>query len=142
MSKVVSDLTYISRCGAQYRNRELEPLGLSARQSSSLLEICNTPGISQDALARRVALNKSNITRQLAGLEEEGLVERTTCPKDKRVTRLYPTEKAMEMLPKIRSVTKAWEDYLTEEFTQEELQALEEIVARMKKKAIDWMEAD
>lgn len=142
MSKVVRDLTFISRCGARYRNRELEPLNLSARQSASMLVICDHPGISQDALARRVALDKSNITRQLAVLEESGLVQRTPCPKDKRITRLYPTEKANEVLPQVRSVAQAWEKYLTEDFSEEELDVLEGLVDRMKQKARQWMEAD
>lgn len=142
MSKVVWDLTFISRCGARYRNRELEPLGLSARQSASLTVICDQPGISQDALARRVALDKSNITRQLAVLEENGLVERTTCPKDKRITRLYPTEKALKILPQVHSVAQAWAAYLTEDFSVEELQLMESLTQRMKQKALQWMEAD
>ena len=142
MSQIVRDLSFISRCGARYRSRALEPLGLTARQSVSLLEICHDPGISQDALARRVALDKSNITRQLAGLEENGLVERTTCPKDKRITRLHPTEKALEILPEVRHAAQVWAAYLTEEFTEEELQVMEALVARMKQKALQWMEAD
>lgn len=142
MSQLVRDLSYISRCGACYRNRELEPLGLSARQSASMLVICDHPGISQDGLARRVALDKSNITRQLAVLEENGLVERIPCSRDKRITLLYPTEKTNALIPQIRGVALAWEKYLTEEFTQEELSLMEGLVARMKQKAQQWMEVD
>ena len=142
MSKVVKDLTFVSRCGARYRNRELEPLGLTARQSLTLQEICSHPGISQDEIAHRVALDKSNITRQVAILEENGLVLRTPCTKDKRITRLNPTEKALELVPQIKAVAKAWEEYVTEEFSPEELQILEGLLSRMKQRARQWMEED
>ncbi len=142
MSKVVKDLTFVSRCGARYRNRELEPLGLTARQSLTLQEICSHPGISQDEIAHRVALDKSNITRQVAILEENGLVLRTPCTKDKRITRLNPTEKALELVPQVKAVAKAWEEYVTEEFSPEELQILEGLLSRMKQRARQWMEED
>lgn len=142
MSKVVKDITFVSRCGARYRNRELEPLGLTARQSLTLQEICSHPGISQDEIAHRVALDKSNITRQVAILEENGLVLRTPCTKDKRITRLNPTEKALELVPQIKAVAKAWEEYVTEEFSPEELQTLEGLLGRMKQRARQWMEED
>ena len=142
MSKLIQDLTFISRCGARYRNRILEPLGLTARQSLSLLQICKEPGISQDMLAQRVALDKSNITRQLTVLEENGLVERRTCQKDKRIFRLHPTEKALELLPNIRSASQSWEQLVTQELSGEKRQILEQALAIMKEKARQWMEVD
>ena len=99
MSKTVCYLSQIARCGIQYRNRRLEPWGISTRQASLLMEICATPGVSQDTLAKRIFLNKSVFARLLADLEEQGLVERPTCQKDRRVVRLHPTEKALQLLP-------------------------------------------
>ena len=142
MSKLIQDLTYISRCGARYRNRLLEPLGLKARQSLTLVTLCEEPGISQDALAQKVALDKSNVTRHLTTLEESGLVERRSCTKDKRITRLYPTAKALELLPQIRSAAQAWEQLVTQELSREELEVLERTLAIMRQKATAWMEVD
>ena len=142
MSKLIRDLSFVSRCGARYRSRELEPLGLRARQSLSLIAVCENPGISQDALARRVALDKSNITRQLSILEESGLVERRSCQNDKRIIQLFPTDAAIALLPKIRSAAQAWEQYITEDFSPDELLLMEKLVGRMKEKAQQWMEVD
>lgn len=142
MSNLIQDLTYISRCGARYRNRLLEPLGLTARQSLSLVQICKEPGISQDALAHKVALDKSNITRQLAVLEDNALVERRSCQKDKRIIRLYPTPKALSLLPQIRSAAQAWEQLVTQELSGEERELLARTLARMRDKAQAWMEVE
>lgn len=140
MAKIIRDITYIARCGSQYRNRQLEPLGLTGRQAGSLIAICNHPGISQEQLGKQVVLNKSNITRQLAGLEEMALVERRPSPTDKRVMQLYPTEKTLELLPRIRQVYRDWREYLLDGMTEEEQALLEKALTRIKDRAGQWME--
>ncbi len=138
MSKIVCYLTHIARCGGQYRNRRLEPWGIRARQASLLLEICATPGISQDTLARRVFLDKSVVARTLSNLEEQGLVERPTCQKDRRVIRLHPTEKALQLQPQLQAVTAQWEQFLTADMTAEELAFLESLLSRLQARAAQW----
>ena len=142
MSKIVCYLTHISRCGGQYRQRRTEHLGINARQASLLVEICVTPGLSQDALAKRVFLNKSVVARLLANLEEQGLVERPTCQKDRRVIRLHPTEKALEILPQLQETNVAWERFLTADMTAEEIATLEAMLSRLQTRAAQWTEAE
>ena len=142
MSKIVCYLTHIARCGGQYRNHRMEPLGISARRSSLLLEICATPGISQDTLAKRVFLDKSVVARLLANLEEQGYVERPVCQKDRRVIRLHPTQKALEILPQLRETSAAWERYLTSDMTAEEIATLESLLSRLQTRAAEWRDAE
>ena len=142
MSQIVCDLTHISRCGGQYRSRLVEDMGINVRQASMVMEICATPGISQDALARRVFLNKSVIARSLAALEDQGYVERPTCQKDKRITRLYPTEKALLIQPKLQAIWADCEHFLTEGMTEEEVALLESMLGRLKLQSAKWMEAE
>ena len=142
MSRIVCDLTHIFRCCTNYRNRQLEPLGLTVRQASLLLELCIDPGISQDALAGRVFLNKSVVARALASLEEDGFVERTTCQKDKRINRLKPTEKALALYPELLSIWADCEQFLTEGMTPEEVATLETMLNTLQSRAAKWMEAE
>ena len=104
MSQILRDITEISRCSAQYRTDRLAPMGLKACHASYLTEICACPGISQDKLARHIYINKSNVARQAAVLEEEGFITRTPSAADKRVMELYPTDKALALLPQIRDI--------------------------------------
>ena len=106
------------------------------------MEICATPGISQDTLARRVFLNKSVVARYLAALEEQGLVERPTCQKDKRITRLHPTEKALQLQPQLQAIWASCEHFLTEGMTEEEVATLESLLGRLQFQAAKWMEAE
>ena len=140
MSQIIRDITELTRCGAQYRLDQLSPMGLKACHASYLTEICACPGISQDGLARRICINKSNVARQAAVLEEEGFITRTPFPADKRVMELYPTQKALELLPQIQSILTRWEDCITGDLTEEEKDQISVLLAKMKVRAAAYME--
>lgn len=139
MSQIIRDITEIARCGAQYRTEVLAPLGLKSCHASYLLEICANPGISQDKLAARICINKSNVARQAAILEEDGFLIRTPSTQDKRIMQLYPTEKTLEILPQISPILRQWEACLTADVSDEERAILEKVLERMKDKAAEWM---
>lgn len=141
MAKLIRDITEITRCGAQYRGEGLARMGLKGCHASYLLEICAEPGISQEALARRICINKSNVARQAAVLEEGGFVTRSPSETDKRVMRLYPTGKTLDLLPEIRKVLSDWSRYITQDLTDGEREQLASILAKMKERATAWMEA-
>ena len=140
MSELTHNITDIARCAAQYRTEALAPLGLKACHGSYLAQICGCPGITQDQLARRIFINKSNVARQLAALEEDGFVERRPCPDDKRAMRVYPTQKALDALPRINEILAAWEELLTQDFSEEEKALLSKMLGKMKAHAAQWMD--
>ena len=139
MSQIIRDITEIARCGAQYRTDRLAPLGLKACHASYLIEICAHPGISQDRLAARICINKSNVARQAAILEEDGFVTRTPSAQDKRIMQLYPTQKTLELLPLLKSIQSRWEACLTADVSEEERAVLERVLSQMKEKASGWI---
>ena len=140
MSQIIRDITEIARCGAQYRADRLVPMGLKGCHASYLTEICAHPGISQDQLARRICINKSNVARQAAVLEEEGFVTRTPSSTDKRIMELHPTQKTLDLLPEISSVLKCWEACITDGLTPQELDLLAALLEKMKSRAVDYMD--
>ena len=140
MSQIIRDITEIARCGVQYRSDKLAPLGLKSCHASYLTEICENPGISQDKLARRICINKSNVARQVAVLEEEGFITRTPSEADKRVMELYPTQKTMELMPQINSTLMCWEDCITQDLTNGERALISELLVKMKNRAGLYME--
>lgn len=140
MYDIIRDLTEIARVGTQYKIDNFAAYGLKACHASYLMEICNCPGISQDKLAQRICINKSNVARQAAALEEDGYIRRTPSQTDKRVMELYPTEKAIAVLPEILQILKNWENLLMEDLTQEEIELAGKVLLRMQNKAAQWMD--
>lgn len=140
MSQLNRQMLAIARCNTQYRSEMMAPHGLKACHTSYLMNICANPGISQDQLAQRILINKSNVARQVAVLEEEGYIRREPSSQDRRVMELYPTEKALALLPQIKQILMDWEKYITEDVTEEEVETVTRVLAKMKDKAALWME--
>ena len=140
MSQIIRDITEIARCTTQYRAEALAPMGLKACHASYLTEICAAPGISQDQLASRICINKSNVARQVAILEEDGFITRTPSTTDKRIMQLFPTEKTLKLLPQISQILVELEQCLTEDLTETEKDLLEDLLSRMLSKASEWMD--
>lgn len=139
MAKLNSSIIAISRCSAQFRGERMAEYGLKGCHISYILNICGNPGISQDRLAQLIYINKSNVARQAAALEELGFITRTPSSTDKRVLELYPTEKAQELLPQIYSILHDWNQLLTGELSEEEMQTVSRVLEKMRDKAGAWM---
>ena len=131
-------INVISRCGAVWRGDKLKGTDIGASHTSYIMTVCRHPGISQDKLAKRIYINKSNVTRNLAYLESFGYVERRQKDTDKRVTEVYPTEKAMEILPTVQNMLREWNNYLTEDFSEEEMEMFMSMLSRLAGKAADY----
>ena len=123
MDSLMKYISRIHRCSGRFRGDKIE--GLNGRQHTYIFHVCKRPGISQDQLARHICVNKSNITRQLGALEQAGFVRRESDPDDRRVLRVYPTEKAEE-----------WNRLLLEELNPEEQACLLTLLSRVTRKAI------
>jgi DNA-binding MarR family transcriptional regulator len=138
-------MKYISRtwrCAILYRNDKLLHEGLNGYQHSYILKICQNPGISQEQLAKMIYINKSNVTRQLSLLEQNGFITRCPSEKDKRVMQVFPTQKAMDIYPRVHDLMKEWNDYLTEDFTEEQLLQLYSMLELVMNKAVARVEND
>jgi DNA-binding MarR family transcriptional regulator len=140
MSQLVKDITEVARCGAQYRADRLASMGLKGCHASYLEEICADPGISQDKLAQRIFINKSNVARQIVVLEEDGFVTRTPSQSDKRIMELYPTEKTRQLLPQIKQILNSFEDWLTQDLTEQEAAIVANALVKMKARASACMD--
>lgn len=139
MSKLTFEILAIARCGTQFRSEKMAEFGLKACHISYILHICHCPGISQDKLAQQIYINKSNVARQAAFLEDEGYITRTPSATDKRVLELYPTEKARQLLPQVRDILRQWDEHICCDLTQEEIQTVNRVLEKMQTKAGDWM---
>ncbi len=140
MSVIVRHLTAISRCGRDYRKKYLESVGIDARHARFLFEVCENPGISQECLARRLLVDKSTVTRVGAAMEESGHILRQVCADDRRITRIYPTEKTLSLMPQIQEAWTTWEARITQDLSPEEIETLTELLRKMKVSARAWME--
>ena len=125
----------ISRGAELYRTGQLERFGVNGRQSIYIQTICRNPGISQDELAAKLFVNKSNVARKAALLEENGLITRRTSDADKRRLELYPTQKALDLLPAILEAVGQWNESVCEGLSEAEREQLLALLKQLSLKA-------
>ena len=124
MESIIRSINHIARLASLYRERELKKYGLGPMHHTYILNVCRNPGISQEALGQLIFVNKSNVARQLAVLEEKGYVRRQTSSLDGRRQLIYPTEKALAMQPILQQLLKQWNEQALAGFSETEQQKL------------------
>jgi MarR family transcriptional regulator, organic hydroperoxide resistance regulator len=72
-------------------NRGLAPLGLKCAQFDVLAAIFRFPGLTQQELADKLLVGRSNMSMLLPDLMRRGLIERRSDARDARVRRLHLT---------------------------------------------------
>lgn len=73
---------------------ETAPLGIGSGRISYLFMLYIKEGLTQQEMANRLQADKGAVARTLAQLEDQGYVNRKPDPADKRVTRVYLTDKS------------------------------------------------
>ena len=142
MDSLMRSINRTHRCSNRYQSEKLKADGISGNQQIYIFQICRHPGISQEQLSQRIAVNKSNVTRQLSALEQNGFITRRCSPEDRRMMQVFPTEKAEALYPKVVEVMKHWNFLLLEDFTPEEREQLLEMMQRVQKKALQLAEEE
>lgn len=135
MPRFMKMLNNISRSQAVYRHSRVSAEDLQSSHYAFVLAICREPGRSQEDLARELCVNKSTVARNINYLEEKGYVTRTSLPQDKRQFSVYPTEKALCVLPEIKEASAQWMRLLSEGISQDELDTFDSVLKRMQEKA-------
>lgn len=82
----------------RFLDREMSGLGLSSAQIGLLAQISVITDDTLGALAERMGLEQSTLSRNLRTLEGEGLVEIVTAEKDMRRRAVWLTEKGARRL--------------------------------------------
>ena len=135
MHPFMRQINIISRCATMYRDRALSDTGLAGCHTPYILALYRIPGCTQEELARDLNVNTSSVARQLAVLEERGFIRREPSPGDRRSQLVYPTQRALDLQPRILQVLYEWNAYLTGELTPEEQEVLSGLICRVADRA-------
>ena len=142
MNSITKAMHDIARCQMRHRSNYMEQFGLKGCHANYIMTLCEEPGISQEQLTKRLYANKSNIARQISVLEENGYVYRENDTADKRILHVYPTQKALDLLPLIREKQDQWDAFVTKELTAEESAQARIILQKIKRQADAFMERE
>ena len=105
-----------------------------------VISICRHPGMTQDQLAKHLTFNKSTVARAIGSLEEQGFVKRQADERDRRSLLVYPTQKMLDILPRVLEITREWNEGLCEGISDEELEIFASVLEKMKLRSLELLE--
>lgn len=140
MDAMIQMIHRIHRSFVRHRSGLMAAEGLNGRQQLYILKICENPGVSQDQLADQIAVDKSNVARQLFLLEQAGFITRAADAQDRRHLLVFPTEKALAAYPKAKKIAEDWEVQLLEGFSESERALLRSLLERAASRAAELSE--
>ena len=110
---------------------EMEEHDLTGVQWGPLLMIHAGLGDTAAEIARIACVDTGAVTRMLDRLEKKGLLQRSPCPNDRRVTRLELTPEGERLCREIPFGLARVSNHLLRDFTPEEFDVLQGFLRRM-----------
>ncbi len=98
----------------------LFPIDIGPQQGWSLAYICKHPGCKSNSIMDGLMLKKSTVSEILTLLENEGFISSSIDKDDKRIKKLYPTEKGMQYYQSTKKVLDKFEKELSSMLEEDE----------------------
>ena len=98
----------------------LAPLDLKTAQLDMMMNIYRHPGMSQQELAEKLIVGRSNITMLMPGMIKKGHIKRSGDKQDKRIQRLTLTDEGTALLMQALAIYSALIDKAMATASQEE----------------------
>ena len=106
-------------------------LDFTRPQAGLLRLISREPGLSQQAVARRLGTPPSRLVALVDGLEQRGLIERRRNPGDRRNYALHLTAAGEQAMAALSQVTLEHEQAITAPLTQAERAQLSKLLGKL-----------
>ncbi len=110
---------------------------LSRHEWRALAVLAQEAPLTAVAIAERTSMDKVQVSRATAKLIAAGRVTRETDPHDRRRAPLRPTSKGRAIYRRIVPLVKARERELTSALTPAEARALDRIIDKLQRRALD-----
>jgi DNA-binding MarR family transcriptional regulator len=132
-SKILREIGTLSRSIHSICDTKFKELKLQKGQFIYLTRICENPGINFIQLTILLKIDKTSTTKAIQKLETEGYIERKKDLNDKRVIRLYPTEKGLESYDDIINEENKNIAICYKDFSEDEKNAVNKLIMKMSK---------
>lgn len=107
MNEILREIGKLYRCLDSISNIEFKQFQLAKGQYAYLVRVCENPGIIQERISEMLKIDRATASRAIQKLEQAALVEKREDTQNRRVHRLFPTERGMQVF----EVLKAEEDH-------------------------------
>lgn len=132
----------VSRLRRVCFDRELAPLGITRSQWWVLAFISRNDGLPQTQLANELDVGKVALGSLIDRLQTAGFVERTPDARDRRVKRVFLTDRARQLIKDIAPVNDSFNAKILAGIPREDLELTARTLYRMKQNLIALTNGD
>ncbi|MCW3027504.1 MAG: emrR [Solirubrobacterales bacterium] len=112
-------------------HRALEPEGLHPRHFGVMTMVAAQPGLSQQELHEKTAIDPSSMVAVIDELEALGLAERRPHPDDRRVRTIFLTARGEEKLERVRAIAAQLQREFFQPLSAEERRTLHGLLRKL-----------
>ncbi|MCY7798531.1 MarR family transcriptional regulator [Bacillus haynesii] len=139
MKDILREIGMIARALDSISNIEFKEHDLTKGQYLYLVRICENPGIIQEKLAEMIKVDRTTAARAIKKLEMKGFIERRDDEHNKKIKKLFPTEKGNEVFPFIKRENDYSNCVALEGFSKGEAETIFNLLQRVRKNVEkDW----
>jgi len=139
MKEILREIGMIARALDSISNIEFKELELTKGQYLYLVRICENPGIIQEKLAEMIKVDRTTAARAIKQLEVHGFVEKKDDEHNKKIKKLFPTDKGKQVFPFIKRENDHSNHVALAGLSESEAETLFHLLERVRKNIeIDW----
>jgi DNA-binding MarR family transcriptional regulator len=139
MREILREIGMIARALDSISNIEFKEYDLTKGQYLYVVRICENPGIIQEKLAELIKVDRTTAARAIKKLEMNGFIEKKEDEHNKKIKRLFPTEKGKNVFPFIKRENEHSNSIALDGFTEQETETVFNLLQRVRKNIeTDW----
>ncbi|WYU51099.1 MarR family transcriptional regulator [Bacillus sp. FSL K6-0047] len=139
MKDILREIGMIARALDSISNIEFKEFDLTKGQYLYLVRICEHPGIIQEKLAEMIKVDRTTAARAIKKLEKNGFIEKKEDAHNKKIKKLFPTQKGERVYPFIRKENDYSNTVALTGFSESEAETLFHLLQRVRKNVEkDW----
>ncbi|EOP01775.1 MarR family transcriptional regulator [Bacillus anthracis] len=139
MKEILREIGMIARALDSISNIEFKEYDLTKGQYLYLVRICENPGIIQEKLAEMIKVDRTTAARAIKKLEINGFIDKKDDAHNKKIKKLFPTEKGKNVYPFIKRENDYSNIVALNGFTEMEVKTIFNLLQRVRKNVeVDW----
>ncbi|MGM0862104.1 MAG: MarR family winged helix-turn-helix transcriptional regulator [Bacillota bacterium] len=139
MKEILREIGMIARALDSISNIEFKEYNLTKGQYLYLVRICENPGIIQEKLAEMIKVDRTTAARAIKKLEMNGFIEKVDDEHNKKIKKLFPTEKGKDVFPVIKRENDHSNSVALAGFSEKEAETILHLLHRIRKNIeVDW----
>ncbi len=139
MKEILREIGMIARALDSISNIEFKEYDLTKGQYLYLVRICENPGIIQEKVAEMIKVDRTTAARAIKKLEINGFIVKKEDKHNKKIKKLFPTEKGKTVYPFIKRENDHSNSVALAGFSERETESLFNLLQRVRKNIEkDW----